>query len=68
MKKNIGSTDRAIRVSAAVIIALLFFTHIISGMLGIILIVLAGFFVLTSFINFSPLYLPFGFSTNKKSK
>jgi len=66
MKKNMGTMDKAVRILIAVVIAVLFFTNVISGTLGIILMVLAAIFVLTSFISFCPLYLPFGLSTNKK--
>jgi hypothetical protein len=66
MKKNMGSADRVIRVILAAAIAGLFFAKIITGTLGIVLIVLAGVFVLTSLISFCPLYLPFGISTCKK--
>jgi hypothetical protein len=66
MKKNMGTIDKVIRILIAVVIAILFFAHIISGTLGIILIALASIFVLTSFISFCPLYFPFGISTNKK--
>lgn len=63
MKKNMGSTDRIVRILIAAIIAVLYFTGVVSGTLGIILLVLAGVFVLTSFISFCPLYAPFGIST-----
>ena len=67
MKKNMGMADRIVRILAAVAIAILYFTHQISGTLAIILLVFAGVFILTSFISFCPLYLPFGIRTNKKS-
>ena len=67
MKKNMGMADRIIRILAAVAIAILYFTHQISGTLAIILLAIAGIFILTSFISFCPLYLPFGIRTNKKS-
>jgi len=63
MKKNMGSTDRVIRFIIAAIIAVLYFTNVISGTLGVVLLILAGVFVLTSFISFCPLYAPFGLST-----
>jgi hypothetical protein len=63
MKKNMGSADKIIRLIVAAIVGVLFFTNVISGMLGIILLVLAGVFVLTSLISFCPLYAPFGIST-----
>ena len=58
MKKNMGTADRIIRVIIAAVIAILFFTDIISGTLGIVLLVLGVIFLLTSFISFCPLYLP----------
>jgi hypothetical protein len=63
MNKNMGSADRIIRVIFAAIIGVLYFTGTISGTLGIVLLVFAGIFVLTSSISFCPLYAPFGIST-----
>ena len=63
MKKNMGTADRIIRVIIAAIIAVLYFTGIIPGTPGVILLVLAVVFVLTSLISFCPLYAPFGLST-----
>ena len=69
MKKNMGTADRVIRIIIAIIVITLFATGKITGTLGIVLIALAGVFVLTSFISFCPLYRPFGISTFKlKSK
>ncbi len=61
-----GSADKIIRLIIAAIIVILFFTNVISGTLGIVLLILAGIFVLTSFMSLCPLYLPFGLSTSKK--
>jgi hypothetical protein len=66
MKKNMGSTDKIIRILVALVIILLYFTDQLSGTLAIIGLVLSGIFILTSFISFCPLYLPFGISTRKK--
>jgi hypothetical protein len=66
MKKNMGTIDKVIRILVAVTIAILFFTGVITGTVGIILLVLAGVFVLTSLISFCPLYLPLGINTCKK--
>ena len=60
-----GTTDKAIRVLIAAVIAILYFTNTIGGTLGIVLLVLAGVFLLTSFISFCPLYAPFGINTCK---
>lgn len=66
LPKNMGSVDRAIRVLVAVLIAVLYFTHVITGVAAIILGVLAVIFVLTSVVGFCPLYLLFRFSTRKE--
>ena len=68
MKKNMGSTDKIIRILIAIVIAALFFTNVISGTLGMVLLVLEGVFVLTSLISFCPLYTLFGMSTCPKEK
>jgi hypothetical protein len=68
MKKNMGTIDRVIRVLVAVIVAVLFFTKVITGTLAIVLLVLAGVFVLTSLVSFCPLYTIFGLSTCPEKK
>jgi len=67
MKKNMGTIDRIIRVSLAVLVAILYYTDVISGTWAIILGILAVVFLATSLIGFCPLYLPFGISTRKQS-
>jgi hypothetical protein len=67
MKKNMGSTDKIIRIAVAVVIAVLYFTHVISGTLALILGAFAIIFIITSFISVCPLYIPFGLSTRKKN-
>lgn len=66
MKANMGTGDRIIRIVVAAIIFILYSTDTITGTFGIILLILAGIFVLTSFVSFCPLYTLFGF--NSKSK
>jgi len=68
MKKNMGSADRVIRLLAAVIIAVLYFTNQITGTTAAILAILSIVLVVTSFISFCPLYLPFGITTKNKSQ
>jgi len=63
MKKNIGTADKIFRVLIAAIIIVLYLTGTITGTLGLVLLVLAGTFVLTSLISFCPLYAPFGIRT-----
>lgn len=66
MKTNVGIIDRAVRTVVALIIIVLYFTHVITGTLAIVLIVLAVVFLLTALLRFCPLYLPFGINTWKK--
>ena len=68
MKKNMGTIDKVVRIFVAIVIAGLYFANIISGTVAIILLILAGVFILTSFMSFCPLYLPFGLSTRKKGQ
>lgn len=63
-----GSVDRITRIVIALVIAVLFYTNVITGTLGIVLLILAGIFLLTSFISFCPLYLPFGLKTCSTKK
>jgi hypothetical protein len=67
MKKNMGVVDRIIRLSIVALVAVLYFTNVISGTWAIILGILAVIFLLTSLVGVCPLYMPFGFSTRKKS-
>lgn len=68
MKPNMGTTDKIIRIALAALVAILYFTDVISGTLGIVLLVLAGVFVLTSLISFCPLYPLVGMNTSKKKE
>jgi hypothetical protein len=68
MKKNMGSIDKIVRILIAIVIAVLFFTNVISGTFGLVLLVLAGVFVLTSLISFCPLYTLVGVNTCPKDK
>ena len=66
MMKNMSTIDRVIRILIAVILAVLYFTGVISGTLGIVLLVMAAAFVLTSFVSFCPMYTLLGIRTNRK--
>lgn len=54
-----GPADKIIRFIIAAVIGVLYFMNIVSGTLGIVLLVLAGIFVLTSLVSFCLLYAPF---------
>lgn len=65
MNKNMGSIDKIIRlVLAAVFIALAKF-GVVEGTFAIVLYVAAAIFVVTSVVNFCPLYTLFGINTCK---
>ena len=66
MKTNMGTLDKTIRSIIAIIIGYLYYNGTISGTLGIILMVFAAIFLLTSIISFCPLYTIFGIKTCKK--
>lgn len=68
MKKNMGNADRIIRVILAAIFAVLYFTGIVPGTVGLVLMVLAGVFVLTSLVSFCPLYAIVGLSSCPTNK
>ena len=67
MKKNMGTADKVIRVTLAIVFAALYATGTVTGTAGIILVILGGIFLATSFIGFCPLYKTFGISTCKLS-
>ena len=68
MKTNMGIIDRVVRIVIALVVIVLYFIGVISGTLAIVLLVLAGVFILTSLVGFCPLYWPLGIHTGKKSK
>ena len=65
MKRNLSNIDRIVRVVLAAVFAYLHFGGIVTGTLGIVLLVLGGVFLLTAVVAFCPLYLPFNLSTYK---
>jgi hypothetical protein len=65
MKRNMSDADRVIRVFVALLFAYLYFGGILTGALGIILLVLGGVFLITSVFAFCPLYSLFRLSTFK---
>lgn len=66
MKANIGSFDKVIRIILAIIFTLLYFTKLVDGTVGIVLLVLSGILLLTSMFSFCPLYTILGLKTTSK--
>lgn len=65
MKKNIGSTDKWLRIIAAIVIMALSYFDVINGTLEMVLLVVGIIFLLTALINFCPLYRIFGINSCK---
>lgn len=63
MKVNMGTLDRIVRAIITAIVVTLYFTHVIDGTLGIVLMVIAGVFLLTSLVSFCPVYAVFGLNS-----
>jgi hypothetical protein len=68
MRKNMGTADKIIRLVVAALFVVLYFTKVVTGVWGIVMLVIALMFVATSFLSFCPLYLPFGIKTNNCCK
>ena len=68
MPKNMGLIDKLVRIVAAIVVAVLFFTGRISGAAAIVLGILAVVFIVTSLVGTCPLYLPFKIDTRGKKK
>lgn len=68
MKANMGTLDKVFRILIAATIAVLYYLGIISGTWALVLGIIAIAFILTSFISFCPLYLPFNINTKKSRK
>ena len=68
MKKNMGGVDKIIRLLIAALIIVLFFMDVLTGIPGIVFLVIAGIFIITSLFGVCPLYLPFGLSTRPKQE
>jgi len=63
MKTNMGTTDRIIRLVIAAVLAFLYFSGTVTGTLGIVALVVAAVFTLTSLVSFCPMYSLLGMST-----
>ncbi len=66
MKKNIGITDKWIRILIALVILILYAFSIITGTLAMVLLIIGIILLFTTLIGFCPLYTLFGINTNKK--
>ena len=68
MVKNMGKTDKVIRIVLALVFGLLILTGQLVGWGAVILGILAVVFIGTSVVGTCPIYIPFNISTLKKSE
>ncbi|MBN2667876.1 MAG: DUF2892 domain-containing protein [Bacteroidales bacterium] len=68
MNKNVGPIDKVIRLIIAIALVGLYFMNVIPSPFDYVGLALAGIMVLTTVINFCPLYLPFGIKTCRKKR
>lgn len=66
MKINIGKFDRVIRIILATLISTLYITGVISGTLGVVLLITGGILLVTALVNFCPLYSIIGVNSCPK--
>ena len=67
MKWNMGLVDRLVRGVLAVVVAVLYFSHQLSPVAGIVLGIFAVVFLATAAVGFCPLDLAVGISTRKRT-
>ncbi len=67
MTKNMGNLDRALRLIVVLAIGIAYLMGALSGILAIVLGIVAAAFLLTSLVGTCPAYLPFGLSTRGKN-
>ena len=64
MKKNMGTIDKILRVIIAIVIAVLYYMDlIVSDTLSAVVLFLAAILLITSLLNFCPLYFVFGINS-----
>ena len=63
MTTNMGKTDRVVRLLLALVFTTLYFTNVIPGTLGIVLIAASVIFLFTSAVSFCPAYTLLGINT-----
>ncbi len=68
MKANMGMADKAIRLLGAIILIIFFYKGVLTGIWGIIGLIVALLLTVTSLIGYCPVYLLFGINTNTSKK
>jgi hypothetical protein len=68
MKANMLTSDRAIRLIVAIILGILYFSHVVTGMAGVILLIVGTISLITSFTGFCPLYRLLGLNFHTRTQ
>ncbi len=63
MKNNIGYIDRFVRIILSVVFAALYFMEVITGTIGLILLIAGGVLLATALVDFCPFYKILGINT-----
>lgn len=63
MATNMGTTDRALRLTAAAALLLYLVVESPGPLVAALLAIVSLVFIVTSFVGYCPLYAPFGWST-----
>jgi hypothetical protein len=63
MNKNVGTTDRVIRIVIAAVLAVLYFSGAVTGTLGTIVLIVAAISLITGIFRVCGLYALFGVNT-----
>ncbi|SFD98003.1 YgaP family membrane protein [Thermophagus xiamenensis] len=63
MNRNVGTTDRVIRIVIAAVLAVLYFSGAVTGTLGTIVLIVAAISLITGIFRVCGLYALFGVNT-----
>ena len=62
-QSDMGRMDRAIRITVGSIAVILYLSGVVSGIGGIVFMILGILFALSSMANFCPIYFPLGYNS-----
>jgi len=68
MKANVGMADKVIRLLGAIILIIFFYKGLLTGIWGIIGLIVSLLLTVTSLIGYCPVYLLFGINTSSIKK
>lgn len=66
MKENMGTADKIIRFTAALVLTYLYYMELVTGATAILALLLGVVLFITAIAGYCPLYHILGISTNKK--